>query len=325
MKEKQILAIDVSKRSLDICVRPTGATFKINNDLSGFKVLTAAINPDLEPLVVMEHTGLYSLKLEKYLEDQGVPYCKIPALEIKRSNGLVRGKNDKIDSVRIADYAWLRRTQLVATPKTTEKMANLNQLLSLRAKLVKDCGGYKTRIKEMIDTGQVSKSDLIYKSQKTVMATLNSQIQKIEKAIEELIEADPELKNNFDLIRTIKGVGKIVAARMLAVTSNFKKFRNARKFNCYAGLAPFKHESGTSIRGRSRVSHLANKEIKTVLNMAAFCAIRCNQEIKLYYEKRVSEGMRKMSCVNIIRAKIVGRIFAVVKRQTPYEAQTLAA
>jgi transposase len=325
MKEKQILAIDVSKRSLDICVRPTGATFKINNDLSGFKVLTAAINPDLEPLVVMEHTGLYSLKLEKYLEDQGIPYCKIPALEIKRSNGLVRGKNDKIDSVRIADYAWLRRTQLVATPKTTEKMANLNQLLSLRAKLVKDCGGYKTRIKEMIDTGQVSKSDLIYKSQKTVMATLNSQIQKIEKAIEELIEADPELKNNFDLIRTIKGVGKIVAARMLAVTSNFKKFRNARKFNCYAGLAPFKHESGTSIRGRSRVSHLANKEIKTVLNMAAFCAIRCNQELKLYYEKRVSEGMRKMSCVNIIRAKIVGRIFAVVKRQTPYEAQTLAA
>ena len=232
MKEKQILAIDVSKRSLDICVRPTGATFKINNDLSGFKVLTAAINPDLEPLVVMEHTGLYSLKLEKYLEDQGVPYCKIPALEIKRSNGLVRGKNDKIDSVRIADYAWLRRTQLVATPKTTEKMANLNQLLSLRAKLVKDCGGYKTRIKEMIDTGQVSKSDLIYKSQKTVMATLNSQIQKIEKAIEELIEADPELKNNFDLIRTIKGVGKIVAARMLAVTSNFKRFDNARKFNC---------------------------------------------------------------------------------------------
>ena len=83
MKEKQILAIDVSKRSLDICVRPAGTTFKISNDLSGFKVLTAAISPDLDPLVVMEHTGLYSFQLEKYLEGQGVPYCKIPALEIK--------------------------------------------------------------------------------------------------------------------------------------------------------------------------------------------------------------------------------------------------
>ena len=73
------------------------------------------------------------------------------------------------------------------------------------------------------------------------------------------------------------------------------------------------------------MSHLANKEIKTVLNLAAFCAIRFNQELKLYYEKRVSEGMKKMSCINIIRAKIVGRIFAVVKRQTPYDAQALAA
>ena len=318
MKEKQILAIDVSKRSLDICVRPAGTTFKISNDLSGFKVLTAAISPDLDPLVVMEHTGLYSFQLEKYLEGQGVPYCKIPALEIKRSNGLVRGKNDKID-------AWLRRTQLVPTPKTTEKVTRLNQLLSLRAKLVKDCGGYKARIKEMLDTELISKSDLIYKTQKAVITALNGNIQKVESEIETLIETDPELKKNFDLIRTIKGVGKIVAARMLAVTSNFKKFSNARKFNCYAGLAPFKHESGTSIRGRSRVSHLANKEIKTVLNLAAFCAIRFNQELKIYYEKRVSEGMKKMSCINIIRAKIVGRIFAVVKRQTPYDAQTLAA
>ena len=325
MKEKQILAIDVSKRSLDICVRPTGKTFKISNDLSGFRELTAAIDRDLEPLVVMEHTGLYSFNLEKYLEEQGVAYCKVPALEIKRSHGLVRGKSDKIDSVRIAEYAWLRRTQLVPTPKTTEKVVRLNQLLSLRAKLVKDCGGYKTRIKETLDAALISKSDLIYKSQMAVLTSLNCQIQKVEKAIEKLIETDPDLKNNFDLIRTIKGVGKIVAARMLAVTSNFKKFSNARKFNCYAGLAPFKHESGTSIRGRSRVSHLANKEIKTVLNLAAFCAIRCNQELKLYYEKRVSEGMKRMSCINIIRAKIVGRIFAVVKRQTPYNIQTLAA
>lgn len=325
MKEKQILAIDVSKRSLDICVRPTGATFKISNDLSGFKVLAASIDPDLEPLVVMEHTGLYSFKLEKYLEDQEIAYCKLPALEIKRSTGLVRGKNDKIDSVRIAEYAWLRRKQLTATTKTSENVKSLNQLLSVRAKLVKDCAGYKARIKELNDVGVTSKSDLIYKSQKAVIKVLNTEIQNVENKIDQLIETDAELKRNFDLITTIKGVGKIVAARMLAVTNNFKKFKNARKFNCYAGLAPFKYESGTSLRGRSRVSHLANKEIKTVLNLAAFCAVRWNLELKLYYERRVSEGMRKMSCMNIIRAKIVSRIFAIIKRQTPYEAQRLAA
>ncbi|MBK6825597.1 MAG: transposase [Chitinophagaceae bacterium] len=302
MKEKQILAIDVSKRSLDICVRPAGTTFKISNDLSGFKVLTAAISPDLDPLVVMEHTGLYSFQLEKYLEGQGVPYCKIPALEIKRSMGWFGARTTRSIPYGSPSMPGLGGHNSYR-PQNHRKVTRLNQLLSLRAKLVKDCGGYKARIKEMLDTELISKSDLIYKLQRTVMTTLNSQIQKVEKEIEVLIETDPELKKNFDLIRTIKGVGKIVAARMLAVTSNFKKFSNARKFNCYAGLAPFKHESGTSIRGRSRVSHLANKEIKTVLNLAAFCAIRFNQELKIYYEKRVSEGMKKMSCINIIRAK----------------------
>ncbi|MBK6828253.1 MAG: transposase [Chitinophagaceae bacterium] len=221
MKEKQILAIDVSKRSLDICVRPAGTTFKISNDLSGFKVLTAAISPDLDPLVVMEHTGLYSFQLEKYLEGQG--YLIVRSLHLKSS----------------APMGWFgaRTTRSIPygspsmpglgghnsyRPQNHRKVTRLNQLLSLRAKLVKDCGGYKARIKEMLDTELISKSDLIYKLQRTVMTTLNSQIQKVEKEIEVLIETDPELKKNFDLIRTIKGVGKIVAARMLAVTSNFK-------------------------------------------------------------------------------------------------------
>jgi transposase len=325
MKQKQIVAIDVSKRSLDICLRPTGTTFKISNDLAGFKELTAAMDPDLEPLVVMEHTGYYSFKLEQFLQKQRLAYCKVPALEIKRSGGMVRGKADKIDSVRIAEYAWLRREQLAATAIIGENVIKLDQLLSLRAKLVKDCSGYKSRLKEMMATGICVKGDAIYKAQQAVLKTFTTEIKKVEAGIEQLIASHSDLKKNFDLVRTIKGVGKIVAAKVIAVTNNFKKFSNARKFNCYAGLAPFKHESGTSIRGRSRISHLANKEIKTVLSLAAFCAIRCDEELKKYYQKRVAEGKRKMSCLNIIRAKIVSRIFAVIKRQTPYVQQVLTA
>jgi transposase len=325
MKQKQIVAIDVSKRSLDICLRPSGKTFKISNDLAGFKELIAEMDPDLEPLVVMEHTGQYSFKLEQFLQRQKVAYCKVPALEIKRSAGMIRGKADKIDSVRIAEYAWLRRDRLRATAIVGENVLKLDQLLSLRAKLVKDCGGYKTRLKEMIASGSCIRGDAIYKAQQAVLKTFTTEIKKVEAGIEQLIAGDPGLKKNFDLVRTIKGVGKIVAAKVIAVTNNFQKFSNARKFNCYAGLAPFKHESGTSIRGRSRISHLANKEVKTVLSLAAFCAIRCDDELKQYYQKRVAGGKQKMSCVNIIRAKIVSRIFAVIKRQTPYVPQVLAA
>lgn len=325
MKQKQIVAIDVSKLSLDICLRPVGNTFKISNDLVGFKQLKAAIDPTLEPIVVMEHTGQYSFKLEQFLQKEQLPYCKIPALEIKRSIGMVRGKSDKIDAVRIAEYAWLRRDQLLTTVAVAENVLSLDQLLSLRAKLVKDRSGYKSRLKEMIAAGNCVKGDTVYKVQQVILKTFNAEIKKIETCIQQIIVGDSDLRKNFDLLRSIKGVGKIVAAKVLAVTNNFKKFTEARKFNCYAGLAPFKHESGTSIKGRSRISHLANKEIKTLLSLAAFAAIRHNPELKSYYLKRVAEGKRKMSCINIVRAKLVTRMFAVIKRQTPYELMNLAA
>ena len=119
--------------------------------------------------------------------------------------------------------------------------------------------------------------------------------------------------------------GQILQRLKPLFQENFERFGNARKFNCYAGLAPFKHESGSSIKGRSRVSHLANKEAKALLNLAASCAIRCDQELKHYYQKRVSEGKRKMSCLNIIRSKLVARMFAVIKRQTPYQEYRIAA
>lgn len=323
MKQKQIAGIDVSKLSLDVCLRPSGRTFKISNDLTGFKELKAILGSDMESIIVMEHTGHYSFRLEQFLQQQSIAYCKIPALEIKRSAGMVRGKADKIDSVYIAEYGWLRKEQLTPTVAIAENLFRLDQLLSLRAKLVKDCGGYKTRVKEMIASGVCQKGDVLFSSQAVVLKTIHAEIKKIETIIEKLIADDPELKTNFELIRSIKGVGKIVAAKLLTITGNFKKFRNARKFNCYAGLAPFKHESGTSIKARTRVSHLANKEIKTLLSLAAFSAIRCNPELKNYYQSRVAEGKRKMCCINIVRAKLVSRVFAIVKRQTPY--QTLAA
>ena len=112
---------------------------------------------------------------------------------------------------------------------------------------------------------------------------------------------------------------------MISYTENFTRFSNARKFNCYAGLAPFAHQSGSSIKGKARVSRLANKEAKTLLNLAASSAIRFNTEMRAYYQRRVQEGKRKMSCLNIIRSKMVARMFAVIKRQTPYQELPIAA
>jgi transposase len=112
---------------------------------------------------------------------------------------------------------------------------------------------------------------------------------------------------------------------MIAYTENLQKFSNSRQFSCYAGVAPFEHSSGTSIRGKSRVSHYANKKAKRLLNLAASVAIQHNQELKQYYQRRVGEGKSKMSTLNIVRNKLIDRMFVVVKRQPPYQEMVSSA
>ncbi len=327
MKDLLIVGVDVSKSTLDFHCKPNDLFFQTENTIGGFRVWLKKITATslCKLLVVMEHTGSYSLKFESFLRSKGIDYCKIPALEIKRSLGVIRGKSDKVDAARIAEYAWLRKDLLTADAPLEEGTRKLRNLLSLRAKLVRDRSGYMCRIKEMKHTQAWTKSDVEIIIQESMIKKISSDILRLEKEIRSAIKANHTLQTTFELITTIKGVGLIVAAYMIASTNNFKRFKNARKFNCYAGLAPFSYQSGTSIKGRARVSHLANKEAKTLLNLAASSAIQYDKEMKEYYEKRTTEGMKGMSCLNIIRSKIVARMFAVVKRQSPYVELTTAA
>lgn len=329
MQETLIIGVDVSKSTLDICFKPSGTSFQIDNEQAGFKkwlaVLKKESGPGIKSLVIMEHTGQYSFRFEKFLRSRAISYCKISALQIKRSMGVTRGKNDGIDAERIGEYGWLRREILVADPELHEEIRQLRALINIRLKLVRDRSGYISRLKEMIAAGTCIASDYQGKMQQQIIVFLGTKISQVESKIKSLINANPRLANTSQLLRSIKGVGWIIAAYMIGCTENFERFCKARKFNCYAGLAPFKHESGSSIKTRARVSHLANKEAKALLNLAACCAIRCDQELRKYYQKRVSEGKRKMSCLNIIRSKIVARMFAVIKRQSPYQEHLIAA
>jgi transposase len=324
-----IVGVDVSKATLDICMKPSGFATCISNSPEGFKKLMNELKCQSDDhthiMVVMEHTGSYSTRFEKFLRSRSVDYCKIAALQIKRSMGIIRGKNDKIDAARIAEYGWLRKEQVKPDVPYSEEMSRLKDLLSLRRKIVRDKRGYMCRLKELKAANCYRKSDAILNTQERLLKALIAEEELIRKQIKDLIKANKDLKQTSDVLKTIKGVGDIVAAYMICITNNFRRFSNARQFNCYAGLAPFKSESGTSIKGKSRVSHLANKEAKTLLMLAACSAIRHDQELKNYYKKRVGEGMKKMSCLNIICSKIVSRIFAVAKRQTAFVHLPMAA
>lgn len=329
MKQFLILGVDVSKSTLDVFFKPIGCYLRVSNDLKGFKQLLEHLKRflggDGESFVVMEHTGRYSLRFESFLRKAAVNYCKISALQIKRSQGVLRGKTDKVDAERIAEYGWLRRELLIADVPVTEKIIQLQDLLNLRQKLVRDRSGYISRLKEMCASGTCTKSGYMGRVHLQTIAHFTRQITEVEVRIKVLVKSDEKIQRTCELLRSIKGIGWIVACYMICKTKNFTSFTNARKFNCYAGIAPFAHESGSSISRRARVSHLANKEVKTLLNLAASTAVRFDQELRAYYHRKVAEGKSKMCCINNVRAKLVARMFAVIKRQTPYQMLVAAA
>lgn len=132
------------------------------------------------------------------------------------------------------------------------------------------------------------------------------------------VSKDEAIKTTFRLLTSIPGIGPVNALMTIAYTENFKRFMNGRKFGSYCGVVPFDHSSGKSIKGKNRVNHLANKEIKAALSMAARAAMAYDPEMKLYYQRRKEMGKHPMSIINEIRFKLILRMFAVVKKQRTY-------
>jgi transposase len=320
------IGTDVSKLTLDHGIHKAMVHQRTSNNPKGYKewLRWALQYGGKEQLwVVMEHTGYYSYQFELFLHQQHIRYTKVAALEIKRSVGLVRAKSDKVDALQISRYGWMNRDHLDPQHLSAAVITELKDLVNLRDKLVRDRSGYKARMKEQAATSKYAKSHIQNKIQTHMIKELTADIKEVETAIKKLIKDDEALLNNYKLLVSIKAVGFVTAVYMLAYTENFRKFLNSRKFACYAGLAPFEHSSGTSLRSRNRVSHYANKKAKCLLNLAASVAIQHNPEMKAYYNKRVAEGKSKMGTLNIIRHKLVDRMFAVIKRGTPY-TQTLS-
>ena len=330
MKITEILGIDVSKSSLDCFLYHSQLPMQTTtNNEKGFKLirkwLKKQIGKDLSQLmVVMEHTGIYTWQLEQYLHKHNVAYVKRPALDIKRSIGMIRGKSDKVDARFISKYGWMRKDELQPVKPLTDQQFSLQQLMSYRDKLVADKASYQSRLKELSEQAGASLNEKMEASAKYVMEVLAVEIREIEAAIKKLIDQDEELAVSYELIRSVVGIGFATAVHVLIATENFTRFTDPRKFNCYCGVAPFEHTSGSSIRGKTRVSHLANKKLKSILTMAAISAVRFDPELKAKYEQKVNEGKPKMSALNIIRAKLIERIFAVIRKQTKYELRLAA-
>jgi transposase len=301
----------------------------VTNNASGFKSLDKWMKHKVskckeEVLVVMEYTGIYTYNLERFLEQKGWKYVKRPALDIKRSGGMRRGKTDKLDAIMISEYGWMRQATLKPMVPLTDSQVALQQLMAHRDKLVADRASYQSRLKELKGQMGSKMNERIEQSSTYLMEVITVEIKEIEQEIKEVVASDQAVQTNFELVSSVRGIGFATAVHLIIATENFTRFENHRKFACYCGVAPFDHKSGSSIRGKTRVSHLANKKMKSLLTMAALTAIKYDADLKAKYEQKVQEGKPKMSAINIIRIKLIERIFTVIKRQSKYELRAVA-
>ena len=325
------VGVDMSKKWFDAALTFDGDKQKMihkqfANTFKGFKSFLAWVNSYLTTLSVrssclicMEHTGLYTLPLCSFLEDQACDYVIESALQIKRSLGIRRGKSDKADSKDIAKYIFIHHKTLNVSKLQACQIMLIKSLLSYRARLVKQRVALRISTKEYREfTFDRYYSNTIIDSSEELIIELDKKIKAAEREIRGIIDKNEELKRLYDLISTIKGVGLIIGATLIVYTNGFKSFKSARKFASYIGIAPFPYSSGSSTNITPRISHLGYKKIKTLISNAVTTAIQNDRELKAYYHRKLEEGKNKFSVQNAVKNKIIQRVFAVVKRGTPY-------
>jgi transposase len=267
--------------------------------------------------------GIYNAYLLESLHKLDLYIWLESSLQIKQAGGMQRGKNDSIDAQRIAEYAFRfqDRIQLWQPPRLI-----IQQLAYLSAARQRIIQAYNLLAGPLIEQESFVHSSFhkqVKQSSKGSIEALKKEQKAINQKIDAIIAADERLKELFELIISVPGVGAITATEILITTTavaanEMKTINDPKKMACHSGVAPFEYRSGTSIRGKTRVSHQARKRLKSLFHLGAMSAIRSKGELRDYYLRKVSEGKNKMLVLNAVRNKLIHRIFAVVKRKEKY-------
>lgn len=324
MEVKKVIGIDVSKNTLDCCyLSPTGAQFiKVLNNKAGFKVLQKWLS-DLqvkynEAVFCMEHTGLYNVPVLEFLKEKETGIWLESAIHIKRTIGLVRGKTDKIDAERIARYASKNLDQMRQWQPLRQVVETIKALITLRDNLITQIKRVNVPLKEYQSHGNREIAKILEQHTRNTRKSLLQEVKKIESTVRHLIKNDPKLNRIYEVLTSVTGIGPVSAWLFIVYTNEFTLFDNPRSLACHSGVAPFENSSGL-LRGKQKVSHLANKRLKTTLHMAAMTAVKLDPQLKAYYERKtITEGKNKMSVLNAVRNKLVHRIFACQKNDRYY-------
>ena len=323
------LGLDMAKLSFDYALLDQQGEMllqgQVINDessiLEWIKELSSVLADEwAKTLVCLEHSGYYNARLLQFMyeEVEANIWLESP-LQIKRSGGLQRGKDDALDAQRIAAYGLDFQRRAILWQPRGEDLDRLSLLISHRDRMVKHLMSLENALGEQSAFISPVHQEELVELNKEPMAALRASIAELERKIKELLEHDKSLARQRQIIMSIPGFGPVIASKLIMITEGFTRLTTARKLACFAGVAPFPNRSGTSLRGRTKVSPFANKEIKKMLHLAALVTIRKNNIMYDYYQRKVAAGKHKMSVINAVRNKLLHILMACIRNDTIYQ------
>jgi transposase len=310
--------IDTSKDFFDATVITGDKTLlqeRYPNGKTGFETFLKAVRGC--KLVVIEATGPYYLPLAIFLFRNNVPVSVVNPLVIKRfaQMKMSRAKTDKKDSLLIAQYGQIHQPERWEAP--SETIIRIQQLDTYLEGLEKRKRMALNQLHAFNSTGQIDTQ--LTKEIEEEIAVYNIKIKKVEKQIDELIAK--EHKDMLEQLKSIPGIGSKSAYLMIICTNGFKSFKNYRQVISYFGLAPRIYESGTSVKGKSKICKMGMSKVRKTLYMAAGSAIKYNQACKALYERLRAKGKSHKLAVIAAVNKLIKQAFSIVKNETMYNAQ----
>lgn len=304
------LGIDVSKNKLDCALRLESGKYRnkvVENNLAGFNSLLEWLSKHTtsEIHACMEATSVYWEAVAEYLANQKMMVSVINPAQVKAfgASRLVRTKTDKVDSQLIAEFCFDRKPEAWQAPSPSEQIL---RALVLRLDALQ---AMQTQEKNRLAVSR----DAIKESIEEHLSWLEKEIATLAKKIRDHINDDPDLKTKHDLLQSIPGVGERTTATLLSFYANTERFENARKAVAFAGLDPRQHQSGTSVRGKSRLSKVGHTFIRKALYMPAIVTLYKTSWGKSFYGRLRAAGKPNMVIIGAMMRKLIHVAFGVLR------------
>lgn len=329
-KFKNFIGIDISKEYFDATIlidskqsmhsQFLNSKKGINQFLKWIKQESCGID---NTLICMEHTGIYNRILVDVLFSKAYPIWVEMSYRIIRSSGIQRGKNDKVDSERIARYAMKNQGDVNLFKGTKKVLDKIQALLGQREMMI----AHKTALQ--VGTNELKTFDaeiykVLSKNNRTIIKEYDKALKNIDEQLEVYLKQNQEIEKIYRNITSVPGVGRVTALYLICFTNACTSFESPRQLASYCGVVPFEHTSGKSIRGKPRVHYMANKRLKKLLHLCALSSIQYNTEMKAYFDRKVQEGKHKMLVINNIRNKLLHRICASIRDNRSYSTHPAA-